>query len=481
MKVSSLASYAGRVLSDAWKDALFELTGIKITPNEKVACVPLRYRKRNGIPFGKHLYFPKDDNQHKIVVGATGMGKTTLAVNYVLHRKGVAFLMNDDGAAAIQLLQALPSLEKVVVLNHADPEWVLPIGSFPRPDDPFAHEAVINQWLRFFETNFDVDRMYMTNELIVMACRAVFSLPDTTFYDVILMVRNEAYRRHILDQLEDPALIAWWEEFEEKRKEEQVRISGAFLYRAENLFRESIMVHTLGYPAKNLDYQRWVDEGYTVLVIAPEYLGTHVVRVIMAIHALSFWNAALLRARNENQRLPFMLIADEPQTWLFNNAGVLDDMFSKGRKYGFGIFCLFQSFEQIAGESSRLLKIMRDNQPDLICFRSSNERSALKDVSLEELPAFNFYARLGGLAPFRGEGLKPPKPVRTLHDVSEFLHQQRRLYNVHYTVVREDIERRVKLWQGSLSTNEKANPQTCTLSESRPENEQSLNSSIVIV
>lgn len=475
---------AGKVFAEAWQDAITELTGVKTKSSkledEKIR-IPAYLRRKNGIAFGKGLYFPRNDNQHKIVVGATGMGKTTLATHYALGREGVAFLMNDDGSAAIELLQALPSLDKVVVLNHSDPEWVLPIGSFPKPNDAFAHEAIINQWLRFFETNFDVDRMYMTNELIVMACRAVFSLPDTTFYDVILMVRNEAYRNQLLSRIADRKLLAWWNEFEEKRREERSRISGAFLYRAENLFRESIMVHTLGYPAQNLDYQKWIDEGYTVIVIAPEYLGSHVVRVIMAIHALSFWNAALLRARGKGERTPYMLIADEPQTWLFNNAGVVDEMYSKGRKYGFGIFSLFQSFEQIAAESPRLLKIMRDNQPDLFSFRSINDRSPFKNVSVEDLPLYHFYARLRGSVTFLGQGLKPPKPIRTLHDVSEFLKDQRNRFNLHYSVIQNHIEGRTNCWQGNLVSNDQSQCRTSEAFNSPQEKKQSLISSTIIV
>lgn len=164
-----------------------------------------------------------------------------------------------------------------------------------------------------------------------------------------------------------------------------------------------ILYCTLGETPVPLDYRKWMDEGYTVLIKVPESLGKNVCRIIMSIHAINFWQTALSRDDiPKDKRRIFYLITDEPQTWLSKNADRLDDMFSKARKYGFRVVMLFQSFRQITKESPALLDIMLANEPDLLIFRTTMPHIDLYPLNPETIPRYHFIARVDDNLPFWG-------------------------------------------------------------------------------
>lgn len=392
---------------------------------------------------GKPIHFRPNDHRHKIVLGATGTGKTVWAKNLVINRPGIAYLDNADGRAAEEILRSLPAdrLSKTIFLDHSDKCYPLPIGFVTPATDIFAQDAITAQMVDFFETNFGVEGQYMTTELISYACRAAMALEGATLLDVVKVASDPHYRENVLAQLgrEHRSTIDWWERFASLSHAKQAQVSESFLRRAGILFRDRFLKYTLGHPAKNLDYLKWINEGYTVIIRAPESLGKLTVRVIMAIHALNFWSAALSRDNvHPSKRTPFLLVADEPQTWLSRNEDTLDDIFSKARKYGFGMVCLFQSFKQISKESPALLRIILDNQPDLIVFGTSKDQIELP-FNPEELPKYHFIAKVEGAEPFVARAPGLPKVIR--EDVQDFLKEQRDLYNYVWRDIDNAIEK----------------------------------------
>ena len=340
---------------EAARMASFILTGKAPKPKEPAPVEPApRKLFRDGTLFGywkgKPIHFKPTDHHHKIVLGATGTGKTVWAKNLVINRPGLAYLDNADGLAAEEILQSLPTerLQKTIFLDHSDRRFPLPIGFVSPATDIFSQDAITAQMVDFFETNFGVEGQYMTTELISYACKAAMALESSTLLDVVKMVSNADYRQSTLARLgrEHQDTLNWWDRFDSLSLAKQNQVSESFLRRAGILFRDRFLKYTLGYPAKNLDYLKWINEGYTVIIRAPASLGKLTVRIIMAIHALNFWSAALSRENiSPSKRTPFLLVTDEPQSWLSRNEDTLDDIFSKARKYGFGMVCLFQSFK----------------------------------------------------------------------------------------------------------------------------------------
>lgn len=424
-----LGEEAGRMVS-------YIVTGKPPKPKEPEPAEPApRKLFKPGVLFGywkgKPIHFKPTDHRHKIVLGATGTGKTVWAKNLVISRPGIAYMDNADGLAAEEILRSLPEerLSKTVFLDHSDKRFPLPIGFISPATDVFSQDAVTAQMVDFFETNFGVEGQYMTTELISYACKATMALEGSTLLDVVKMVSNTDYRQSTLARLggEHQDTLNWWDRFDSLSPAKRSQVSESFLRRAGILFRDRFLKYTLGYPAKNLDYLKWINEGYTVIVRAPASLGKLTVRVIMAIHALNFWSAALSRESvHPSKRTPFLLVADEPQSWLSRNEDTLDDIFSKARKYGFGMICLFQSFKQISKESPALLRIMLDNQPDLIVFGTSKEQVDLP-YNPEELRKYHFIGKINGAEPFVAKAPGLPKVVS--QDTKVFIAEQKARFN----------------------------------------------------
>ena len=429
---------------------------------------PAICKNQEGVPFGKvsgpfglwqnTVRFPEGDNRHKCYVGATRMGKTETSAQFVQHtRQGVAYLCNDDGKIVDRMIAALPPerLEKLVVINHEDPSWIIPIGLVLRPDDYHLQDTITNQWSSFFENNFNVESMYLTSEIISYACRAVFALNDTTFYDVYLMVKDPSHRLRIIARLDRAnyqhrELIDYWKSrmVDDNAEEKLQRESAAFLRRANSLFRDRMIQYTLGKRPENMNYRYWMENGFTVLIKTPESLGENTVRIIQAIHAISFWQAALMRDRlPEHERKPFWLIADEPQTWLFNNAKTIDNIFSKAAKYRLFMILAFQSFAQISDENPKLLRKIQDNAPDLLVFRTSKKQLDVKikndpEFELEYQPRFKFVAGIDGNRFFKCNSLGKIPRAREWDEVNMILRANRQKYNVPYTKIARVLEGR---------------------------------------
>lgn len=392
---------------------------------------------------GKPIRFKPTDHHHKIVLGATGTGKTVWAKNLVINRPGIAYLDNADGLAAEEILQSLPAerLQKTVFLDHSDRRFPLPVGFISPATDIFSQDAITAQMVDFFETNFGVEGQYMTTELISYACKAAMALEGSTLLDVARVVSDPEHREWILSRLgnEHQDTLNWWDRFNGLSSQKQAQVAESFLRRVGILFRDRFLKYTLSHPAKNLDYLKWINEGYTVIIRAPATLGKLTVRVIMAIHALNFWSAALSRENiPPGKRTSFLLVADEPQSWLSKNETTLDDIFSKARKYGFGMVCLFQSFKQISKESPALLRIMLDNQPDLIVFGTSKEQVDLP-YNPEELQRYHFIGKVSGVEPFVAKAPGLPKVVN--QDVRRFILEQKAKFNFPWQEIADATRR----------------------------------------
>lgn len=474
---------------------------LNVTPPERqhspAVSIPTLLRGP-GVPIGSvagrfkrvEIRFPVRDNRHKVVLGASGAGKTEWAKNYVVNRPGgVAYLDNTDGEAVEDILKALPEerLERTVLLDHSDKQTPLTAGVWLNTGDPFAEDAATGQWVQFFTSNFGIEDAWMTQEIIAYACKATFAVPGNTLLDAARMVQSEDFRAWVLQRL-DPwryqDVLAWWNRFEQLSDGQKNNVAAAFLRRVGVIFRDRTLRLTLGQvPPRPLEYRKWMDEGYTVLIRAPEGLGRLAVRTIAALHVLGFWQAALSREDvPQAQRQPFMVIADEPQTWLARNEDALDDMFSKARKYGLGLMCLFQSTKQVTKESPALLRVMLDNTPDLLVFRTSRDQLDLAPFDPEAIPRYHFVAQIYDSPRLMVKSLGKLQPVR--HSVDPFVKAARRTWNQDWQVVENAIQRRervcVNAWNDPQSGSRKTGSAPTATLDSPPEIEKSSNSFLII-
>lgn len=449
------------------RDLVYLFTGQKPQRNKEEKKPQARFPLellRGEVPLGKAgrriLYFPENDERTKIIQGASGMGKTEWAINFVIERAkrelGTAYLDNTDGEAAQRILDGLPehALTKTVVLDYSNEHYPLPLGIMVTGRNIFSNSQLMNWWLAFFQDTLGVEGQYMTQELIAYACRAAFALPNSTFLEVIEIVRSPEVRASILSKLHrhlDLDVIEWWNDFDQKGPGKQVTTTESFMRRGRLILSDPILKHMLcQVPKERYPYRKWIDEGWTVIIIARENLGRLPVRTVMTLHVMNFWGAALSRDDEEQiYRKPFVIVADEPQTWLPNNEQLFDDLFSKGRKYGLGIVCLFQNVAQMESESPRLVRIMFGNKPDLITFKCDTPVK-IGDIDVSELPRYHFVAKIRDYPPVICCGLGRASKIA---DRAEFAKNQQLKWGQPWQTVAFDIDRRRRSWAEDQSIN----------------------------
>lgn len=438
---------------------------------EDLSNIPkyLLKNKKRGFPFAetssfpsRKLYLPKNDWVHLVAIGATGLGKTTWAENYVVNcPHGCAFIDNADGNAINNILRALPKerLEKTVVLDHSDKHYPLGVGVVSEVQDVFESDMITSQWVDFFIYGFDIGDKFRTQELIANACKTVFSVKNATVLDAVRVVTDSSFRNYALSNLNREMygdVLDFWDRFDNMSSKQQAQHSQAFLHRAGVVFRDTYLKLTLGQiPKKKLDYKKWMNEGWTILIKIPEdELDKQEVRIIASLHIIGMWDGAMSRKKDSPNIPPlFTIVADEPQNWLSKNAQTLDNIFSKARKYGLKFMPLFQSTEQVRQESSELLKIIFDNQPDVISF-SETEIPKFRRVNWKDVDEFNFVGSFRNSELFKAKAMKPAEPKRDWKAVGEIFKKNRDMYNRYYKEVNREIKGRLRKWEDSQNIKE---------------------------
>lgn len=474
----------GKDLVNDFKTIGKRTAGIETEENEEEdsLSIPSRVLSSSGIKFGygktdwrkREVAFKQGDHYHKVAQGKSDSGKSTFAVNYCIQLakegRGFAYLDNKDGKAINDMLLALPDRvlkNRVILLDHSDRYYPIGLGvSQSETNDIFTQSSVANQWVDFFCNNYGIEEQFRTQELIRFACRAVFTTRNATIWDVVKMVKDKQYKAYILNKLDNNKhknIIEWWNDFEEKSEKQQQNIAASFLTRAGIILSRPILKCTLGAtPRKPLNYYKWMNNNKIVLIRATGKLGSQTaIRNIMGMHMLGFWRATLKRENiPESKRQPFMIVADEPQTWLSNNEHLLDEIFSKARSYKVGIFCLFQSAEQIKRKDKSLLRVIRDNQPDFFQFNSDQAFLNIGDFEVDDIPKYHFVSRVNGSEPFLGVGYEPAEKVRTKQEVNNFCNRQKNKWNKHYKQVIRELEGKERRAKRCLTEENQSESQT---------------------
>ncbi|WP_018250385.1 type IV secretory system conjugative DNA transfer family protein [Orenia marismortui] len=411
----------------------------------------------------KKLYFPKGDWRHKLIIGGTGTGKNTMAENIVVNcDHGVCFADTTKGKSVDKILMASSEekLEKTIVINHTIRERPLSVGTVKGTSNVFENDMLVAQWEDFFIQNFDIADKFRTRKLIKYAMKAVFSQEGMTVLDVVKFVENEDFRTHIVNSLSNEyrEVRKYWNDFEGKDNKQS--IIDPFLNRVGNIEGDTILRTTLGQlPKQRLEWDKWVDEGYTVLLKIPEKnLPAEAVKIITSLHIISIWKACLNRGdvfKQPNKQ--FSVILDEPQDFLGTNTKTIDNIFSKARAYRMNLISLFQSAEQIKEESQKLWKVMLHNQPDIIAL-SYADIPDFKGFDWDSLKQWEFLARVEGKK-FIGKSLNPVnsknRVQRDKREVNKIINRFKNKYNKDYQLVLNNIERRTRRWEEGASIREK--------------------------
>lgn len=241
--------------------------------------------------------------------------------------------------------------ERVVIIDPADPDWVVPWNPFLQPSDPYR---VADGFVDAVERNSSSWGVCIDNDLRNI-CRALVMAGQSPL-EIDRMFTDGEYRTSIVSNLDDVCLLRFFRLFDRLKEEQRLQRYDAVNNKLQSFVANPRMRRILC-GKSTLDLQRLIDDPAAILLIAlrqdqlhgcGELLGDMVIQAV--------WNAVLARASiPEERRVKCTLILDEGQNFA---KGCLGEIITEGRRYGLRLVFAHQSQAQI---EPNLRAIMRNN------------------------------------------------------------------------------------------------------------------------
>ena len=156
-----------------------------------------------------------DRRRHMYIIGKTGMGKTTMMENMVLHDiyagHGVG-VIDPHGDFAEKIINYIPGkrINDVVYFNPADMNYPIGFNILEVESEEQKHLVCAGLMGIFKKIWPDVwsSRMeYILNNTIL----ALLDYPGSTLLGINRLLADRAYRRRVISKLRDPVVKAFWQ------------------------------------------------------------------------------------------------------------------------------------------------------------------------------------------------------------------------------------------------------------------------------
>lgn len=409
----------------------------------------------------------KDDRRrHMYMIGTTGAGKTTLMRNMILqdikNGEGVAVL-DPHGDFYDYVLDRIPDnrLSDVVVLDPSDTQYPVAINMLELLD-PAQKPLVASALVDVFKTRFAFSWGPRMEHLLRNTFLTLLEVPNTTLLSVIRMVTDRNYRKYITHSLNDPILIAFWDnEFEQISRNERMATEAiAPLQNRIGPFLSTPMIRNIiGQAKSTIKFNEIIDSGKILLVnLSKGKIGDDISNILGGMLISRLWFAALNRASIfEENRRDFFVYADEFQNFATITFATI---LSEARKFRLGLILGHQYISQLPIE---VRDAIFGNVGTIISFRIGQQdaftmakefKPIFEDADFTNMERFQIYLKLmidlTQSRPFSARTLPAPNETfNSREKVIEYAH-------ANYATNKALVEERIKKWserQFSLEEN----------------------------
>ncbi|AUP79122.1 type IV secretory system conjugative DNA transfer family protein [Flavivirga eckloniae] len=329
---------------------------------------------QNGIHIGTNVHLEQEfpvhlDTEsrlsHTHIIGATGVGKSTLIANMMLadieQKRGCA-IFDPHGDICDDILQRIPEHRKddVVIIDPSDSEY--PIGfnlleAHTEPEKIVLSSDLVSAFKRHATAWGD----NMTAVLQNAVNTVLESSKGGTIIELKRFLIEESFRDEYLTSVDDPSLHYYWQnEYPMVRKG-----IAPLLTRIDTFLRPKLVRYMLA-QKQGVDISQCLAESKIVLLkLSQGLIGEHNSYLLGSLFLAKFNQAALSRqGQNKDERTPYILYLDEFQNFITPS---IEKILSGTRKYGLGLTIAHQELGQIQDLS--LLNSVISNPKIRICFR----------------------------------------------------------------------------------------------------------------
>jgi len=318
----------------------------------------------NGESFPIHLD-TESRLSHIHIVGATGVGKSTLIANMMLEDievgRGCA-IFDPHGDICEDILKRIPEHRKddVIIIDPSDTEF--PIGFNLLEATTEAEKIVLSSDLvSAFKRHATAWGDNMTAVLQNAVNTILESSRGGTLIELKRFLIEDSYRNDYLSSVDDPSLHYYWNnEYGMVKK----RIA-PLLTRIDTFLRPKLVRYMLAQKT-GVDISTCLNSNKIVLLkLSQGLIGEQNSYLLGSLFLAKFNQAALARqSKSKEEREPYMLYLDEFQNFITPS---IERILSGARKYALGLTIAHQELGQI--EEPKLLNSVLSNPKTRICFR----------------------------------------------------------------------------------------------------------------
>lgn len=345
---------------------------------------------RDVIPIGRSIEFggtgsrvgfsiADDDTASKarLFIAPPGSGKTTLVQTFkngaMNAGHGGSIFDIADGGLYYNSIESTP-LEKrhrLILVNFADEEHphIFNFSSLGRDSDTIGA-----MFAEFFEVYYKTASNHRMNSLLRKTAMTSFANPDSTFLELIMLMRDEDYRRKFLPLIrkDHPDLFLWWKtDFPKiaKSESQMSEILQPILYRLDNLQYNKRLGPIFCGRGGKLDIYNWINQGKWVLYnLSNGVFLENEQRMLMSFLNYAYWTATLQREtllRAGKKVVVHHKMYDEPQTYM-NATPIFELSISKSRKYRVSDNFFIQNPSQVISRNEALWQQIIGMNPHIL-------------------------------------------------------------------------------------------------------------------
>jgi Type IV secretion-system coupling protein DNA-binding domain len=411
----------------------------------------------------------KDRSRHVYVIGKTGMGKSTLLENMaaqdIQDGNGMCFI-DPHGKTAELLLEYIPKERMNDVLYFAPFDMEHPI-SFNIMEDVgydkrhLVVSGLMSAFKKIWKDAWSARMEYILSNTLF----ALLEYPDATLLSVNRMLSDKAFRKKVVDNIQDTAVKSFWvDEFANYTERMAAEAVPAIQNKVGQFTSNPLIRNIIGQPKSSFDLREMMDNKKIIIVnLSKGRMGESNAQLLGSLLVTKIYLAAMSRADqgpHEIDLLPdFSLFVDEFQS--FANESFAD-ILSEARKYKLNLHIAHQYVEQMPEE---VRAAVFGNVGTLVAFRVGSADAELFEK--EFAPTFmqqdivnlgfaQVYMRLMidgiGSKPFSARTL-PPLALPEDNSTVEVIAASRRQFSRSRVEVEEQVKALTNMGRPDENTN----------------------------
>ncbi len=301
----------------------------------------------------------EDRRRHMYIIGKTGTGKTTLianmAINDMRNGEGLA-VVDPHGDLSEILLDFVPSfrLNDVCFLDPSDrfhPFYLNPL----EVRDPHYRELVASGIVAIFYKLYSYSWGPRLEYILRNAILTLLSKPNSTLVEIPELLTNRAFRKKIVERINDRILKNFWEkEFDQMSEKLQTEAISPILNKVGQFVSSPLIREIIGHPRSTLNLEEMMNKGkILILNLSQGKIGEDNAALLGAMFITKMQLAAMGRVGiPEAERRDFYLYVDEFQNFATSS---FVKILSEARKYRLNLILANQYIAQVPEEVQKAI------------------------------------------------------------------------------------------------------------------------------